>query len=190
MKARADQVAANDQKILDAAAELWLKLPLSEVTLEKVAEQSGFSIRTLLRKFGSREGLMEACVEQDAGDFLKKRREAPVGDPEGILDSLLSEYEQMGDAVIRALMAEEELPVAKKLLETGRNFHKEWCATVFAPFLPSNSAEDYEERLHAFMAATEIYLWKMLRRDHNRSYEQTFQVFQQLLEGLIANGKN
>ena len=46
MLERAEQVARNNRKIMDAMAELWLEMPLSELTLDKVAQRSGVSDRS------------------------------------------------------------------------------------------------------------------------------------------------
>jgi hypothetical protein len=56
---------------------------------------------------------------------------------------------------------------------------------VFAPDLPESNTSNYEHSLLTFITATEFYLWKLLRRDLNKSYEETFEVFKTLLEGLI-----
>lgn len=186
MGARAEQVARNERKILKATAQLWKKYGIQDLTLEKIAERSGVTVRTILRKFGSKEGLLEACIEEDAGDWDMLREGAAVGDLEGILHHLLREYEEMGDAVVRTLSVEEQLPIAHKLLSRGRAYHRAWCMRVFAPYLPAPGDPRYEERLLAFITATEIYLWKLLRRDLGKSPGETTAVFRSLLEGLIG----
>ena len=190
MVARADLVAQNEQNIMKATAELWLKLPIKEITLEKVAEISGVTVRTILRKFGSKEGLLEACIENDTSSPIQDRNLAKVGNLYSILTTLLKEYEEMGDAMARTIAAENEFPIVKKLLLRGQKEHRKWCEEKFAPFLPKPDDLNYESHLLAFIAATEIYLWKLLRRDLNQSFDQTFKVFQNILEGLIQKFQN
>ncbi len=190
MVARADLVAQNEQKIKKAATKLWLALPIKEITLEKIADRSGVTVRTILRKFGSKEGLLEACIEHDTTSQVPDRFDAKVGDLDSILHTLLSEYEEMGDAVIRTIFVQNELPVAKKLVKTGLSEHRKWCAKMFDPYLPDTSSDEYEIRLLTFITATEIYLWKLLRRDLNKSYDQTFSVFKTQLESLIQKFTN
>ncbi|MFO7824647.1 MAG: hypothetical protein R6V72_11975, partial [Cyclobacterium sp.] len=72
---------------------------------------------------------------------------------------------------------------------SGRAYHREWCEKIFAPFLPDPENPDYEQKLLSFITATEFYLWKLLRRDLNKSREATFVVFKSLVEGLIHQGK-
>ncbi|WP_373495642.1 TetR/AcrR family transcriptional regulator [Aquiflexum sp.] len=185
MTSRAEKVSQNDQKIMKAIVQLWEELPINEITLEKVAIKSGVTVRTILRKFGSKEGLIEACVENDAAGRRKNRDLAVPGDYKRALEILLEDYEKLGDASIRTLAVEEELPIAGKMLDKGRANHREWCKKVFAPDLPDANSPEYEHRLMTFITATEFYLWKLLRRDLKRSYEETYKIYRSLLEGLI-----
>jgi len=190
MLERAKQVARNDRKIIDAMADLWLEVPMSELTLDKVSQKSGVTVRTILRKFGSKEGLIRACIENDGDRFTRKRMQVTPGDLPGILDALLEEYEYMGDALIRTLTVEYEFPVTQTLLKNARMFHREWCAIVFEPFLPEKISDNYETILSAFISSTEFYLWKLLRRDLGKSQEQCQKIFLFSLESLAAHVKH
>lgn len=189
MMERAEQVARNDQNIMDAMADLWLEVPLSELTLDKIAQKSGVTVRTILRKYGSKEGVLKACMENDGGRFTQKRMQVTPGDLQGILDALLEEYEHMGDALIRTLTVEYEFPSTREILKKARTIHRDWCEGVFKPFLPPISSGNYETVLSAFIAATEFYLWKLLRRDLGKSLKECRQIFLFSLESLASNVK-
>ncbi len=85
MKARSASAAQTEAKILKAAGELWMKYPLHEITLERIAEKAETTVRTILRKFGSREGVFEAAIGQDVAgieaikDAAKVVRDPPCG---------------------------------------------------------------------------------------------------------------
>lgn len=190
MSERAEQVARNDRKIMNAMSDLWVELPLQEITLDKISQRSGVTVRTILRKFGSKEGLLEACIESNAERFTQMRMELTPGDLNGIVDALLEEYEQMGEALIRTLTVEYTFPSTQVLLEKARKYHRDWCAIVFEPYLPSTSSGNYELVLSAFIAGTEFYLWKLLRRDLGKSLKECKQIFLYTLESLAANLKN
>lgn len=187
MTTRAKAAARTEQDILEAAAELWRERALNDITLEAVAERAGVSVRTVLRKYGSKEQLFAASIEKDGSKIMAGRDQVPAGDVEEALSVLLRDYEKFGDASIRTLAVEEELEIARKILDTARTYHREWCARVFAPYLPAPGEATYESRLLAFIAATEFYLWKLLRRDLNRSYEETFNTFRLLVKSLVEN---
>jgi len=189
MEERAKKVIENEKRIMQSIFGLWQKLSIHEITLDMVARDSGVTVRTILRKFGSKEGLIAYCVENDVSNIKKVRGTAVEGDYLEALKILLADYERIGDAAIRTLAIEQELPIAKKILDNGRAYHREWCKNVFSPLLPDQSASDYEFKLLSFITATEFYLWKLLRRDLNKSQEATFSVFKSLIEGLINQSK-
>jgi len=182
---RAKKVEDNNQRVLDAVTMLWKGLPLGEITLDKIAENAGVTVRTILRKFGSREGLFQACVKKNASSVTSHRDKTSPGDLENILDDLLKEYEESGDASVRTLAAENEIEVAAEIIRQGRAYHKKWCARVFRDYLPGSRDITYKTRLMSFVAVTDVYVWKLLRRDSGLSYAHTRQVMKNMLECLI-----
>lgn len=189
MSERARQVALNDRKVINAMSDLWLEMPLSEITLDKVSQRAGVTVRTILRKFGSKEGLFTACIESDGDRFTHKRMDVNPGDLSGIVDALLSEYEHMGNALVRTLTVEYDYPVIQNLLDKARRFHREWCLYVFEPFLPDPDSDNFDVVLSAFITATEFYLWKLLRKDLGKTREQCRQIFLFSLQSLVMNAK-
>ncbi len=185
MSKRAEAAAETERAIFTATATLWRERPFAEITLEAIAESAGVSVRTIIRRFGSREGLLETCIKNEASDIESDREKAKVGDVEGALEYLLKDYEAYGDAIIKTLAVEDQIDAAKAVLRAGRHYHREWCERIFAPFLPEITNSNYEPMLTAFVAATELYLWKLLRRDLGYDLEQTKQTFLRLVNGLI-----
>ena len=189
MELRASKAAQTEKRILEAAQALWLELPYHDITLEKVAERACVTVRTILRKFESKEGLLIAGIEDEEAISILSRNEDPSKPISETLASLLDEYEQMGDASIRTIMASDSVPVARIILEKARGVHKAWCEKIFAAYLPVKNSANYAVRLHAFISATEFYLWKLLRRDIGLGQEETLKVFEDMIEGLILSYK-
>jgi AcrR family transcriptional regulator len=185
MAARAEAAAGTARDILAAAAALWRERPLDEITLAEIAGRAGVSVRTVIRRFGSREGVIAACNQADAAGIDAERGQAVAGDVDGALGILLDHYERDGEAVLRTLPLEHTLPEARAIVQAGRAAHRAWCARVFAPHLPPPASDDYGVRLDAFVAATDLYAWKLLRRDLGRSAAGTAQVIRTLVDGLL-----
>ncbi|HEU4455664.1 MAG TPA: TetR/AcrR family transcriptional regulator [Longimicrobium sp.] len=186
MTTRAEAAARTARDILAAAAALWRERPLDEITLAAIAGRAGVSVRTVIRRFGSREGVIAACIEADAAGIVAERDQVAPGDVDGALDVLLAHYERDGDAVLRTLALEETVAEAKAIAEAGRAGHRAWCARVFAPHLPSPADAAHAVRLDAFVAATDLFAWKLLRRDLHRSADETRRVIRTLVEGLLS----
>ncbi|HEU0299209.1 MAG TPA: TetR/AcrR family transcriptional regulator [Longimicrobium sp.] len=186
MAARADAAARTARDILAATVALWRERPIDEITLADIAGRAGVSVRTVIRRFGSREGVIAACIEADAAGIEAERGQAPPGSVEEALDVLLAHYERDGDAVLRTLALEEKLPEAKAIVRAGRAAHREWCARVFAAWLPPPTDGAHAIRLDAFVAATDLYAWKLLRRDLHRPATDTARVIRALVDGLVS----
>lgn len=185
MSKRAEAVAQTESAIFSATAALWRDRPFTDISLEAIAEGAGVSVRTIIRRFGSREGLLETCIKNDASEIESDREKAEVGDIDGALEYLLNDYESYGDAIIRTLAVEDQIEAAKTVLRAGRNYHREWCARIFSPYLPTQTHSNYEQELTAFVVATELYLWKLLRRDLGYDLKETKQTFLRLVNGLV-----
>lgn len=184
---RAQQTDANTERIVNAGVMLIkTSRRLADITLDEVARASGVTVRTILRRFGSRDGVLEAALQPLQNEVKGLREETPPGDIEAAIASLLDQYEHIGDFNIRALEAEDLLPVAHRGLELGRQSHRAWLESAFAPQLDVLRGDEREARLIALYAATDIYLWKLLRRDLKRSREETHDTLCRLVRGVLS----
>ncbi len=184
MTTRAESAAQTKEQIIKVIGELWLKYSIHEITLEMIAKKAGVTVRTILRKYGSKERLFEAAVSSDAAGIEEGKDVAEVGNIEQAVSVLMKDYELTGAAVIRTLAVEAELALARKILKRGRVSHKNWCARIFAPYLPKKADKDYQIMLGAFYAATDVYKWKLLRKDLGYSKQETEKIILQTLYGL------
>src|SRR5690349_975636 len=167
MPPRAESAERTREAVLQAAYDLWLAEEYDAVSLERVAERAGVTKQTVIRLFGSTDQLAYATV-----DWQRPReesaREVEPGDVEAAVDVLVDRYERMGDANVRVLALEQRVPAIKYLLEQGRESHRQWIERVFGPFLPASGVAR-RRRVMAFYAATEVMLWKLVRRDFQQS---------------------
>lgn len=187
--ARAETTRATARRVVRAAVELWREREFDDVTLKEIADRSGVTVQTLIRRFGSKTGILDCCLEEGASDVSELRDEAPAGDVDAALAVLMQHYERDGQAVLRTLKLEGRSEGADRIVQFGREAHRAWCARVFAPFLPGERDRSYTPRLDAFVGATDIYLWKLWRQDLGRSEAETKAAFGALL-GALAAEKN
>ncbi|HEU0302239.1 MAG TPA: helix-turn-helix domain-containing protein, partial [Longimicrobium sp.] len=96
MAARAEAAARTARDILAATVALWRERPIDEITLADIAARAGVSARTVIRRFGSREGVISACIEADAAGIQAERGQAFPGSVDEALDVLLAHYERDG----------------------------------------------------------------------------------------------
>jgi len=163
MTARAEAAAATAQRILESVIDLHSERFHDQITLEDIAARAGVTVQTVLRRFGSKEQLLDAAAAMVSEQVVRQRQQAPVGDVAGAVDNLVTHYEERGRTVLRLLAQEERVTQFQPILEQGRHLHYEWVATTFGPFL--DRARD-RELLHAqLIALLDVYVWKVLRLD-------------------------
>ncbi len=186
-EARARQTEANAKSVLCAAVKcLRGSRRLAEITLDDIAAGAGVTVRTILRQYGSKDGIMKAAFLEVSRQVEAARRPTPAGDIDAALAAMLDQYEAEGDLNVRVLAEEHEIPILHKLLQYARKFHRKWLTTVFGSALAHLPPTQREQRITALYAATEVQLWKVLRRDLHQSAAQTAAIFHQLVRGVLS----
>ncbi len=188
MRARAEAAEKRTARILDAAVQLWRERWYDEITLEDLVARSGVSASTILRRFGSKEEILAAVIAADPLGVVRGRDRIAVGDVDAAVRELIEHYEQVGDAVIRDLALEERIPAIGQAVRRGRALHRDFCARVFSAWLPRRRGPAYDRRLAQFIVATDVYTWKLLRRDHGLGRAEAARAMRELLDRLMQEG--
>lgn len=185
MGVRADATEETGERILDAAAMVFWECPSDQISLEQVSLRAGVSVRTVIRRFGGKEGLLAAGVARELQRTRGERDEAPVGDVTGAVSVLVEHYEVSGDRVLKLLAEEEHVSSLREIVGMGRALHRDWCARVFAPALAGRGGAERRRRLAQFVAVCDVYMWKLLRRDAGLSRRQTELALVELLNPMM-----
>ncbi len=183
--ARAESAEATGRRIADAFLARLMVHWFDEITLDQVAEDAGVTVQTVVRRFGGKDGLIAAAVEKIA-DQINAQRETPPGDINKLIANLLGDYERTGDPLIRLLALEPRHPELKKALDFGRSEHRRWVKGVLAGTLEKIEEERREETVDSLVIATDVYTWKLLRRDLKRSVRATAATMKRLIQSIIS----
>jgi AcrR family transcriptional regulator len=182
MSARADAKAATRERIIDTADAVFLRSPDEGSSLEDVAKGAGTTVQTVLRHFGSRDGLIEAVIRRASEPVRKERAHVPEGDVPAAVHNLVRHYERYGDMVLRLLAIEHRRPILRKATDRGREVHYEWVDNTFAPQLAALRGAARERRRAQLVAVCDVYVWKLLRRDMELGIPQTETAIVELIE--------
>lgn len=185
MGRRAEAFAETRQAILDAANEIRdPRTPLSVI-----ADKAGVSERTVLRHFGSRDGLVAAAIEEGTRRDEAERFAAPAGDVAAAVASLVAHYETAGDRILRLLAEEGADRRIDEILAGGRAIHWRWIEEKLGPLLEDRRGPTGHRRLAQLAAICDVYTWKLMRRDGRLGRADTERSIRELVEAVVGPGK-
>ena len=185
MRARAEAVEATRDRIARAAMARFLGQLYDDVTIAAVAADAGVSAQTVLNHFESKEGLFSAAAAIFSADMAGAREQARPRDAAGAVASLMDQFERSGDGNVRLALLDERIPAVKVALDDARAHHQAFLADVFADRLPPEPAER-RRALAALHAATDVYTWKLLRRDLGLGRRTAQQVMTEMVEAIAS----
>jgi AcrR family transcriptional regulator len=184
MTARAAKTEATKARIRISAMELYCQRPIEDFTLEGVASRARTTVQTILRIFGSKDELIYAALEEmaAAGTFL---RPTQPGDVKAAVSAFFDIYEAVGDLVMQRLNEERRRPALKPSLDQGRENHRDGVKTIFAPQLERQKGAARAQLLTMLNVITDVYVWKLLRRDMALSRAAAEATMRRMILGVI-----
>jgi AcrR family transcriptional regulator len=185
MSTRAAAAEETRARVLRAAFDLQTERLSSEINLDDVAERAGVSVQTVLRHFGSRAGLFQAAITFGA-DEVREERRTPVGDVAAAVRVIVDHYEKRGDMALMMLAQETTHEHVRHMAAGGKDLHRRWVLDVFAPQLEDLATDLREETTDLLVVATDVYTWKLLRRDRGHSRGRTEQRMHTLVTAVLS----
>ena len=185
MEKRAEDAAETHRRILDAAIRLFGER-LDEVSLADVATAADVTVQTVLRRFGSKEGLTEAAINMGTDEVKRQRWLAPSNDLSASVRGLVEHYEQWGERSLRFLSHEARSPAIRRLTDAGRALHRDWVDHAFAARLAAAKGAARDRLRARLVAVTDVFVWKILRHDHGFSVATTELTLRELITAVIA----
>lgn len=182
--ARAEMTAATRTAILDATDALFLPRPNGVFSLQEVADRADTTVQTVLRHFGSKDGLLHAAMERSMSQVRDARDDVPAGDLPAVASYLAHHYDEVGDMVLRLLAADSQSPAVAKMNAAGRQMHRSWVERVLQPLIGDRQGRTRRERVALLVGITDLLLWKVLRREQGLSRQQYASAVLELLEGI------
>jgi AcrR family transcriptional regulator len=165
MVARAEAAAATRERLLSSAWRHFAAHSFEAVRLADVAREAGVSAQTLHNHFGTKDDLFVAAWLWTMAPEGARRDSAAPGDVRAAITVLYDSYDKDGDAVLRLLTQEERIRAVHEMAEAGRLWHRAWVERTFEHLLAHLPRTERERRLVALVVATDLLVWKLLRRE-------------------------
>lgn len=188
MDARSAAAAATTDRIIDVARRRFATMAFDQVTLSDIATEAGVGVQTLLRRFASKEDLLIAVVQRRSNAIRTIRDASPLDDPASAIHDLIDTYERFGDEVLALMAQETRNPVVAGIVRAGRDYHHEWVARIWGSFLRSLPRRDQTISNAQLVAATDLYTWKIYRRDIGLSRRAAEGVTVSLCSTIVRGG--
>ena len=192
MTNRARAAAETTDRIVDTTERLLATTSLAEVTLQAIADGAGVTVQTVLRHMGSRDGCFESVAERVGRRIDAHRASSPPGDVDAAIAGLVQHYEADGRLILNLLAQETgQDDLARHAAREGRAYHRAWVQRCFGPLFPQAAAADEPstepdpELVDALVAATDLYVWKLLRLDLKRSAAETRATLGRMVRALL-----
>jgi AcrR family transcriptional regulator len=165
MAARAKSAAETARRIVHAMQELFAEQPYPDITVAAIAGRAQVTVQTVLRRFGSKEGVLVAAAEEGRARIVMERGAAQAGNRPVAVQNLFDHYERWGRVALRLLEQEERVPQIRAIAQDGREVHARWVERVFEPELARVRGRARERRRAQLVALTDVYVWKLLSCD-------------------------
>jgi AcrR family transcriptional regulator len=165
MVARAETAAATRERLLSSAWRHFAAHSFEAVRLADVAREAEVSAQTLHNHFRTKDDLFVAAWRWTMAPEGARRDSAATGDVQAAITVLYDSYDKDADAVLRLLAQEERIPAVHEMAEAGRRWHRAWVERTFEHLLERLSGAERERRLVALVVATDVLVWKLLRRE-------------------------
>jgi AcrR family transcriptional regulator len=184
MSVRAAAAEATRERIVDVAHAHFTERYFDEVTLRGIAADAGVALQTVRNHFSSKDELFMAAVRRIQESIDSARFSVAPGDVAAAISVLVDDYERNGDANLRLLAVEDRVPIVQPVMAEGRDGHQAWVEHVFADALAGLRGKARTRRRAQLVVATDVYAWKLLRRDKGLDVGETKKAMRELVAAL------
>jgi AcrR family transcriptional regulator len=186
-RSRAARSEANTERIMAAAVELFVELPFEQLTLARVAERAGVGLQTVIRRVGTKDGLVSAVGAWVGPQIMASRSVPPGAEADAVAAALSSQYERWGAFIERTVRQEDVSPALAAGARDGREAHRAWVEEVFADALRPLAARDRRRLRARLQGVCSLELWLVLRRDGGLSAADARRAVADLVRSCLSS---
>jgi AcrR family transcriptional regulator len=172
--------------LLDAADEEFYGNRWHRTSLEALSKKAGVTKQTLLRHFGSKDGLLLQAMMRGAAQIFEQRWSTSAGDVAGAVENLLDHYETWGERSLRIGSWQSGPAVLGKLSQGARQVHYSWVEYAFAPWLESLDEPARTRRRAALIALCDVQTWWIMSHDLGLERAEIHATLTDAIERLFA----
>jgi AcrR family transcriptional regulator len=183
--ARAETQQRTRTALLDAATEEFYGGRWQQVSLEALARCAGTTKQTLLRHFGSKDGLLMQSLMRGAAQVRDQRWSTPTSDIPGAVENVIDHYEQWGERSVRIGAWQRGPTVLALFANAARQMHYDWVEHAFARWLERFDDETRSERQAILVVLCDVQTWWILSNDLGLSRRKVHAILTDQIERAL-----
>lgn len=177
------------EALLDAATDEFFEGSWPSTSLESLSAKAGVTKQTLLRHFGSKDGLLMQALLRGAAQIRDQRWSTPAGDVASAVENLLDHYEAWGERSLRVGAWQSGPPMLAMISRGARQVHCDWVEYAFAPWLEGLDERARTRRRAALIALCDVQTWWILSHDLELARSEVHAILTDLVKRLLAQTK-
>ncbi|HEV7938079.1 MAG TPA: TetR/AcrR family transcriptional regulator [Solirubrobacteraceae bacterium] len=138
----------------------WLK-----TSLDSLSRRAGVTRQTLLRHFGSKDGLLMQSLMRGASQVRDQRWSTPTTDISGAVENVIEHYEEWGERSVRIGAWQRGPTVLALFSNAARQIHYDWVEHAFAQWLVKFDEETRARRRATLIVLCDVQTWWTLSND-------------------------
>jgi AcrR family transcriptional regulator len=184
--ARAEAQERTREALMGAATDEFFEGNWLKATLDSLSSKAGVTKQTLLRHFGSKDGLLMQSLMRGAVQVRDQRWSTPTSDIPGAVDNVLDHYETWGERSMRIGAWQSGPTVLAIFANAARQMHYDWVEYAFAQWLEGIDEEHRVRRRAALIVLCDVQTWWILSHDLGLPREQVHAILCKLIERTLA----
>ncbi|HXC46239.1 MAG TPA: TetR/AcrR family transcriptional regulator [Solirubrobacteraceae bacterium] len=153
------------EALIKAASDEFFEGNWANSSLDSLSSKAGVTRQTLLRHFGSKDGLLMQALMRGAAQVRGQRWSTPTTDISGAVENVLDHYEEWGQRSMH-IGAWQSGPTALVLFaNAARQIHYEWVEYAFAQWLEPLDEQTRTRRRAVLIVLCDVQTWWILSND-------------------------
>jgi AcrR family transcriptional regulator len=153
------------EALIDAATDEFFEGNWLKSTLDSLANKAGVTRQTLLRHFGSKDGLLMQSLMRGAAQVRDQRWKTPTTDIAGAVENVLDHYEEWGERSVRIGAWQRGPTVLALFSNATRQIHYDWVEYAFSQWLERFDDETRAQRQAMLIVLCDVQTWWILSND-------------------------
>ncbi|HEY5193583.1 MAG TPA: TetR/AcrR family transcriptional regulator [Solirubrobacteraceae bacterium] len=187
--ARAQAQERTREALMGAATDEFFEGNWLKASLDSLSRKAGVTKQTLLRHFGSKDGLLMQSLMRGAAQVRDQRWSTPTSDIAGAVENVLDHYEDWGERSMRIGAWQSGPTVLAIFSNAARQIHYDWIEHAFGQWLENLSDEARMRRRAALIVLCDVQTWWILSHDLGLPRSEVHTILTDLVKRVIAEEK-